>query len=258
MYLSKSLGQVFLNDKNYIQKILEVLKPKDKSILEIGSGPGELSMQIAKQSRFLYCIEFDPRFVKLLENKFKNIPNVRVIHSDILKFDISKLDEKVVVFGNVPYQISSGIIEYIIGNKGTISEAYLTFQKEFTDKLTAKVSTKAYGFLSCYAQYYAKINKFFDIPRQVFKPCPKVDSSFVKIEFYNKSVYEETNEACLFKVIRMAFNQRRKKIRNSLFLTDDECIFFSSLGIRPDSRAENISLSDYVLIANKLFQRKQK
>lgn len=258
MKLSHSLGQVFLTDKNYIRKIINSLDIKSEIVLEIGSGSGEISAQIAGRCKFLYCVEFDPRLVSLLEQKFSAKVNVKVVHSDILKFDISGLNERIVVFGNVPYQISNSLIGYLAKNRTVIKKAYLTFQKEFVDKIIAKPDDKDYGFLSCYAQYYAGIRKIFDIPKGAFTPIPKIDSSFIALEFYSNPPDKAEDENLLFKIIREAFNQRRKKISNSLSKFIAMPDLFSSLKIDPDARAENVSLKQYVDIANKISNERRK
>jgi len=258
MRQSHSLGQVFLTDKNYIRKIIDSLDIQDEIVLEIGSGSGEISAQIAVKCKFLYCVELDPRFAGLLEKKFKGQNNIKVIHSDILKFSIPGLNERIAVFGNVPYQISNSLIDYLIENRNFIKKAYLTFQKEFVDKLIASPDSKDYGFVSCYAQYYADIKKIFDIPKGAFTPIPKIDSSFMTLNFYSHIPYKAEDENLLFRIIREGFNQRRKKISNSLSrfaVTNDS---FSSLGIDSDARAENISLKSYVDIANEIFRKKNK
>jgi len=256
MKQSHSLGQVFLTDKNYVRKIINSLDVNNEIVLEIGSGPGEISAQIVEKCKFLYCVEFDPRFITVLERKFQNKDNVKIIHYDILKFPISKLGSKVVVFGNVPYQISNSLIGYFVENRSAIKKAYLTFQKEFVNKLIAKPGNKDYGFLSCYAQYYAGIKKFFDIPRGAFTPIPKVDSSFMALEFYAEPLEKAQDENLLFRIIREAFNQRRKKIANSLakFIAAED--LFPYLGINPDVRAENVSLRQYISVANKVSRNK--
>jgi len=258
MRQSHSLGQVFLTDKNYVRKIINSLDVNNEVVLEIGSGPGDISAQIVEKCKFLYCVEFDPRFITILETKFQNNDNVKIIHYDILKFPISKLGGKVVVFGNVPYQISNSLIGYFVENRSAIKKAYLTFQKEFVNKLIAKPGSKDYGFLSCYAQYYAGIKKFFDIPKGAFTPIPKVDSSFMTLEFYDKPLEKAQDENLLFKMIREAFGQCRKKIANSLskFIMAED--LFSSLNIDSNMRAENISLKQYVDIANKISKERLK
>ncbi len=255
MKLSHSLGQVFLTDKNYVNRIVNFLDLEDEIVLEIGSGPGEISAQIAEKSKFLYCVEYDPRFVNVLEKKFRNKDNVKVIHSDILKFSIAGLGEKIIIFGNVPYQISNSLIGYLIDNRDFIKKAYLTFQKEFVGKLIAEAGSNDYGFLSCFLQYYAAAAKVFDIPKGAFTPQPKVDSSFLALNFYRRPPDKAEDEKLLFKIIRQAFGQRRKKISNSIsgFVPGGDLL--RSLKINPDARAENISLKQYVDIANGILQK---
>jgi 16S rRNA (adenine1518-N6/adenine1519-N6)-dimethyltransferase len=255
MKLSHSLGQVFLTDKNYVSRIINSLDVKSEIVLEIGSGPGEISAQIAEKSKFLYCVEYDPRFVNVLEQKFRNKDNVKVIHSDILKFSVAGLNKQIIVFGNVPYQISNSLIGYLIDNRDFIKKAYLTFQKEFVDKLIAEAGSNDYGFLSCFIQYYAEVAKVFDIPNGAFTPPPKVDSTFVALNFYRQLPDKAKDEKLLFKVIRQAFSQRRKKISNSIsgFVSGGDLL--RSLKIDPAARAENISLKQYVDIANGILRK---
>ena len=248
----RSFGQVFLVDTEYIQKIFNSLDIEGKQVLEIGPGKGAMSELLAKGAKNLYCVEVDRRFCDFLRRKFSKIDNVEIIHADILKFGLSGLGNKITVFGNVPYQISSELIKYLIDYRRYIEVAYFTFQKEFVQKMTARASGDNYNFLSCYIQYYAKVEGIFDIKASAFDPIPKVDSTFSKINFYRESPYKVKDEDFLFKVIRKAFSCRRKKIINSLPVTENKLKFFSSLGIDPNLRAENISLGEYVLIANEL------
>jgi len=247
------LSQVFLEDRRYIQKILAAIDVANKDILEIGPGKGQVTQYLQKKAKFLYCVELDSKFCNFLSNKFSAYGNIKIIHADILKFSISELDKKVVVFGNVPYQISSSLIEYLVRYRNFISKAYLTFQREFVQKLLARPSTGQYTFLSCYAQYYAKLAKIFDIPPSAFVPRPQVSSSFIELVFYKNIPDKAIDEKLLFDVIRQAFSQRRKKIVNSLKVPGDSKELFLSLGIAPDSRAENVSLDKYISIANKLY-----
>ena len=248
-----SLGQVFLNNQTAIEKIIKILNPSRKNILEIGPGRGQISEILAKKARNFYAVEIDKRLASLLKNKFKAEKNVSIFQADILKFPISELKKKLTIFGNIPYQISKKIIYYLIENRKLINFAYLTVQKEFAQKLIAKPSSKAYGSLTCYLQYYAVIEKLFDIQASAFVPVPKVDSTFCKISFYQKSPYDVKDVDFLFKVIHKAFSNRRKKIINSLpdLAGDDK--FFSSFKMSPNLRAENISLREYILIANRLY-----
>lgn len=252
MKQKRSLSQVFLTDAKYIRKIVDCLDIKGRTVLEVGSGSGNLSEHLSQKAKQLICLELDQRFSNLLKKKLSKNSNTQVIGADVLRFPISKIGRKLVVFGNVPYRISSDLIKYFIAQRQYISKAYLTFQKEFVNKLTAKNSEKAYGFIGCYIQYYAKLDKKFDIPKAAFCPSPKVDSSFIEMEFYKSKPYPAIDEQFLFELIQRAFSQRRKKIVNSLSLSKIK----SNFAIDIDARAEDISLKDYVYLANKLYSQK--
>ncbi len=249
-----SYGQVFLTDQECIQKIFNNLDIAGKQVLEIGPGKGVISELLAKRVKNLYCVEVDRRFCGFLRKKFSKNDNVEIIHNDILKFKLSKLGEKTIVFGNAPYHISSELIKYLINNRNYIEIAYFTFQKEFVQKITAKPSSDNYNFLSCYIQYYAKVEKIFDIKASAFDPVPKVDSAFSKIVFYGEPPYKAKNEDFLFKIIRKAFSSSRKKITNALNLSERNQDFLKSMGLDLNLRPENFSLEDYVQIANQLYQ----
>jgi 16S rRNA (adenine1518-N6/adenine1519-N6)-dimethyltransferase len=255
MRYSRQLGQVFLKDKKYIKKILSYLeKEKEEYFLEIGPGRGEITQYLAKKVKFLYAIEVDFRLFNLLKEKFSSFSNIEVIYKDILKFPLSELNKKLVIFANTPFQISTSLIKYLIKNRSFIKKCFLTFQKEFTQKLIAKES-KDYTFLSCYIQYYAKVEKLFDIPRRAFSPSPKVDASFIHLEFYLSLPYKAENESFLFRLIRRAFCKRRKKIINALPVLKNKEDLLSSLSINPQARAEQISLQKYVSLANELYKK---
>jgi len=250
MKLKRSLGQVFLKDKQYIRRISEILPVKDEIILEIGPGSGLITGLIFKNTKKMICIEKDPRFYALLKGKFKDASNLELFSADILKFIIPDYGQKIIVFGNVPYFISTRIIKYLISFRTRVKCAYITLQKEFTDKLLAKTSEEQYGFLTCYTQYYTKVKKLFDIPALAFFPVPKVNSTFLKIDFHHDPIQKIGNEDFLFEIIRQAFLTPRKKIRNTLkaYLTE------ANIGSLPESilnsRPKNISLREYIAIAN--------
>jgi len=249
-----SFGQIFLTDSEFIQKIRNSLDIKDKQVLEIGPGSGVMSEILVEEAKKLYCVEVDQRFCGFLRKKFSKKSNIEIIHQDILRFKLSKLGGKTIVFGNVPYQISSELIKYIIGYRDSIDTAYFTFQKEFVEKITAKPSSSNYNFLSCYIQYYARAEKLFDIKASAFDPTPKVDSAFSKIVFYKELPHKAKNEDFLFKIIRKAFSSSRKKITNALNLSENDQNFFKSVGLNLNLRPENFSLKDYVFITNQLYQ----
>jgi len=250
-----SLGQVFLNDRTYIKKIIKTLNFSRKNILEIGPGRGQISEILAKKARNFYCVELDKRLASLLKNKFKTEKNVNIFQTDILKFPISALEKKLIIFGNIPYQISKKIIYYLIENRKFISCAYLTVQREFARKLCAQAKASEFGFLSCYMQYYSEAKIIFNIPAKAFKPIPKVNSSFIELKFYKESPYFFEDEKFLFDLIKCVFGQSRKKIINSLgrcIRPDDFEILKKNLNMDWDRRPKDIALSDYIKIAQVL------
>jgi len=274
----KRLGQNFLTDKNIQRKIIAslALEPSDV-ILEIGAGTGVLTGLIASRAKKVYAIEIDPGLCAVLQNNLsysgthnliaplekKNrqlsnvspeLPysNVKVINEDILKFDlvkhIRKSAVKLKVVGNIPYYISSPIIEYLFKYKDIISEIFLTLQKEFAVRLCALSGSKDYGAFSCFMQYYSEPKVIFEIKKSCFFPVPKVDSSFVKLAMRMQPPVIPKNEELLFKIIRAAFNQRRKVLKNSLEgLIKKERLqdFFVKYSVNINTRPEELSLEDF-------------
>jgi len=251
----KSLAQVFLRSQKYIGEILSSLDIDGKIVLEIGAGPGDISVALARRARRFFCLEVDPRFCRLLEEKFKPYANAQVIQADIVKFPVSRLGKNIVVFSNAPYQISSKLIKHLIKYRNYLTKAFLTFQKEFAQKLLAKPFEEQYCFLSCYLEYYAKVKKIFEIPKKAFSPQPKVDSTFIEIDFYKKLPLKAKNEELLFKIIQQSFSQPRKKIINSLKLSQSQKDFLPSLKINPSCRPGELKLKDFVVLVDFLVER---
>lgn len=246
------LGQIFLSDKKYIDRIINSLNITGETVVEIGPGKGVMTEGILGKAKFLQCVEIDKILCVLLRDKFNQFSNLEIFQGNILKFSFAHLSAPVIVFGNIPYQISKDLIKYLIKNRRYIKKAYLTCQKEFAEKLIAQPSTEFYCALSCLAQFYAKVEKKFDIPANAFSPIPAVDSTFIEIDFYPKSPYAIDNAEFFLKVMYKAFTTRRKKILNALLLNKEEIDALASLGVNLDCRPENLSVSDYVKIANML------
>lgn len=244
-----SLGQVFLKNKKYIDKIFDFTDFNEKRVLEIGPGNGDISAIIAQNSKELTCVEIDKGLCAYLQDKFKTSDNVVIVNSDIFNFRIPENKNKLVVFANVPYYISSKIAKYLIDNRRYIIKAYLMFQKEFVQKLIAKPNDKQYGVISCSAQYYSRVEHLFDIPKSAFSPIPGVDSSFVSMDFSHVFKLGARDDKFLFKLIDKAFSNKRKKIVNSLNIDADILLKFK---VDPDLRPHQISLENYISLANGL------
>ena len=211
----KSLGQHFLKDGNMIRKIAESIPAKrSDKIIEIGPGDGALTGVLLEKFDDVTAIEIDRRMVEVLTEKFSSLD---IIHEDILKFDwsmISNSSKPIHVVGNLPYYITSQILFAILENRSMLISALLMMQKEVAERIVAEPGTKAYGILSVQGQLMSTPEILFDVPPDVFKPRPSIDSSVIKFTFNKpKLICSDQN---LKTVVRMAFNQRRKKLSNAL------------------------------------------
>jgi 16S rRNA (adenine1518-N6/adenine1519-N6)-dimethyltransferase len=254
----KRLGQSFLIDPNIKRKIVAscALSRKD-TVLEIGAGRGELTKLIAENAGRVLAVEIDSGLAEILKNNLIAYPNVKIINCDILKLDLSKLGvtskEKLKVVGNIPYYISTPIIEYLLKQSKRIGVMHLTVQKEYAKRLAAAAGGADYGSLSCFVQYQAIPEILFNIKRSCFFPAPKVDSAFVRILLKTDKRMNPINEKQLFKIIRLAFNQRRKTLRNSLkgiipkFKLER---YLNDRSLDVDIRPQMLALDDFIGLAN--------
>jgi 16S rRNA (adenine1518-N6/adenine1519-N6)-dimethyltransferase len=251
----KNLGQNFLVDKHMQQKIIQAcgLTPEDM-VVEIGPGQGVLTRLIAPHVKRLVCVETDRDLIGPLRSSLPD--TVEIIHADFLEWDMGHLPPGIKVIGNIPYYISTPIIEKLITDRTKFSEAFLTVQLEFGQRLTAQAGGKDYGSLSCFAQYYADIKMLFKIKNTCFKPAPKVDSCFLRLTMRPQLQGAALQEEFLFKLIQTAFQQRRKNIVNSLKgLVGKEKLEESLkvLGVSFNARPENLTLSNYINLCKHLM-----
>ncbi len=211
----KSLGQHFLKDGNMIRKIVDSIPADGESaVIEIGPGAGALTSELMGRFMDFSVIEIDIRMVEFLKDKF---PGLTVYHEDVLNVNWNKFtDQKtnVHVVGNLPYYITSQILFSLLESRTLFKSALLMMQKEVAERIVAKPNTKEYGILSVQCQLMASPEILFDVPPQVFSPPPNVQSSVIQL-FFDKPPLLCADEN-LKKVVRMAFNQRRKKLSNSL------------------------------------------
>ena len=248
----KSLGQNFLIDKNILEKIVNLTEIKNKNILEIGPGTGSLTSNILKKKpKKFIVIEKDNDLAMRLKNIFNK--KLTVINKDILKIDeASLINEKVTVYGNLPYNISTEILcKWIINSKNNFwfDHLVLMFQKEVADRIISKFNTSSYGRISILSNWKLNVKKIFDIKPEAFSPRPKVDSTL--LFFTPKKVFQKLKEPKnLEKITRIFFNQRRKMIKkpfSNLFNRDQSII--DRLGIDLNLRPQNLDYEMYYKIA---------
>lgn len=252
----KNLGQYFLINKMVIANIVKAIHPLyDDLLVEIGPGLGSLTLPIGNFVNKLFAIELDKDLVLyLLKNKFI-FSNLIIFEQNVMSFNfcyfslISKKNMR--IFGNLPYNISVPLIFYLIKYIDHTQDMYFMMQKEVINKLISLPGSKDYCRLTVIVQYYYKIIFLFDISCKSFFPNPKVNSSFVKFIPRHHDIYKVNNIRLFNLIVKSAFMYRRKMLRNSLsnFFSFKDII---KLGIDPNLRAENISVSDFCKLSNGL------
>ena len=252
----KHLGQNFLSDSNIRNKIVQAaaFSPED-TLLEIGAGRGELTRLLAGKARMVYAVEIDAALSDKLKAEFRSNEKVKIINSDILRFNIDRYIPgscRIKVIGNIPYYLSTPIIEYLLGHLDRIGAIFMTVQKEFAARVVALPGSRDYGSLSCFVQYYCLPRMMFTVKKTSFWPVPKVDSSFLKLEPRGEPAVK-ADQRELFRLIRAAFSKRRKTLRNSLKGVVEEGrleLFFERYGINRDIRPEQLGLEDFARLLN--------
>jgi len=214
----KKWGQNFLVDNNLLKKIVRTINPKsDNCILEIGPGEGALSEKILPIVKEMVGVEIDPLLIEKLKIHDK-LKDLIIIKGDVLLYEIDKLpiSNPVRVIGNIPYNITTPIIFWLIEQLDYWDDAFLMVQKEVANRLVAQTSTKAYGKLTVVVGAYLDIKSKFIIPPDVFIPKPRVDSAFIHLTKKLKPLIEDKNYITFNKIVSTAFNQRRKMLKNSM------------------------------------------
>jgi len=246
------LGQNFLIDQNILSKMTAVigLGPHD-TVLEIGPGRGALTEKILASGATLFAVEKDPDLAEHLAATIR-CDRFHLIRDDFLAYDLTQCPALTRVLGNIPYNISTPILNKLIDNRKLLTDVFLTTQWEFAQRLAAQPGTKDYGALTCYLRYYADLETLFKISARCFRPVPRVASCFLRLSFRPPELRAH-NEAWLSHVIQTAFRQRRKKILNSLAgLCGKQQIenLLDKLQISHDRRADQLDLNDFIRIAN--------
>lgn len=250
---SKSLGQNFLVDKNFVDKIVDAADVSGKNVIEIGPGIGTITYEMAKVAKKVVAIEIDDSLIPIIEENMAEFDNFDLIHEDILKADLEKIvaeefaGESFKVVSNLPYYITTPIIEKLVTSNLPCTDMTIMVQKEVADRMLATEKDKEYSSLSVFVKYYSDAKKVTNVPKSVFMPQPKIDSTVLKLEL--RKYTDDVDEAKLFSLIHAGFNKRRKTILNSLsdaVEKDKLRLAFEELGIKDNLRAENLSLDDFI------------
>ena len=266
----KQLGQNFIVNPAFTEMIVKRAGISSEDIiLEIGAGLGALTIPLARRAKKVFAVEKDRQIIPILNMEIlvSGLTNISIIEEDILSVDITALVEdmggKIVVMGNLPYNISSQILVQLIRSREGISRAVLMFQKELAQRITAETGCKDYGRLTVMLRYCSDIKKLVDAKASLFFPKPKVDSQILELKFKKEIDHKAAAEPFLFKVIKAGFGNRRKTLKNALAASElniDPITAKGVLeksGIDPIRRAETLTVEEFVKLSNTLIERKQ-
>ena len=251
----KRFGQNFLIDHGIIRDIVRAVHPhKNDVIVEIGPGKGAITQLLADSCDNLSVIELDRDLVPWLKVKFEKHPNFQLFQADALQFDFAQLvkgAKPIRIVGNLPYNISTPLIFHLLSYATQVRDMHFMLQKEVVKRMAAQAGDSAYGRLGIMVQYYCAVENLFEVPPTSFDPAPKVDSAIVRLVPYQDLPHKATNFKTLENLVNIAFQQRRKTLRNALkqLLAPE---IMEQLPIDTSARAEEISLAEYVATSNLL------
>lgn len=244
----KKLGQHFLIDPKVLQRIIDAAQISgDDLVLEIGSGLGVVTTEIAKLAHHVIAVEIDKELLRISQEILTPFKNISFVANDILKTDLDHLTlgRKYKIIGNLPYYITAPIIEKIFKTKDKPEISVLMVQKEVAERMIAKPGSKKFGSFSIFVQFYAEVEIVTNVSKSSFLPWPQVGSAVVALKPYKTPKYEVKDEKLFFDIMHAAFQQRRKQLRNSLSK-------FNLGGAKIDlsRRPETLSIEDFALLAN--------
>ncbi len=253
----KSLGQNFLFDSSILGRIISAagINPDD-TVVEIGPGPGRLTIMLSQVAKKVIAIELDGDLYRKLGEEIVGRENVELILGDAMKYPYRELGTFRVV-ANIPYYITTPLIFRLLESRSSLISMTLTIQKEVAERIVAGPGTKDYGILSLAVQYHADPEIKFIIPASAFRPAPKVDSAAIHMDIRKLPKVAVADEALFFKIIRAGFSQRRKTLSNALkpLLSQlsegyDVRDILNAAGIDPVRRAETLSMDEFARLAD--------
>jgi len=250
----KHFGQHFLSARHYIDLIVHAIRPQPgQRVAEIGPGLGAITAPLLRELGALTVIELDRDVIEPLRAKVDGLGTLKVILADVLTVDFTALAEgqALRLVGNLPYNISSPILFHALDHRQAISDMHFMLQKEVVDRMAADPGSKVFGRLSVMLQAYCRVEALFDVPPGAFSPPPKVDSAVVRLIPYPEERIGIADHAGFGKLVKAAFAQRRKTLRNTLkgIATSEQ---IEAAGMDPGARAEDVAVSAYVQLANSL------
>jgi 16S rRNA (adenine1518-N6/adenine1519-N6)-dimethyltransferase len=257
----KRFGQNFLVRSDLAQRIVEQARIRDEDVVvEIGAGAGALTAYLAGRAARVVAIEKDDGLVELLREEMGAIPNLEIVHADVLEVDLAAVAERhhavtLAVIGNIPYNITTPILERLFEQRRVVRSAVLLVQKEYAERLAAAPGSPEYGSLTLFARYHAVLEPLMTLKAAAFWPRPEVDSMLVRFLMRERPPVEVGDEERLFRIIRGSFQMRRKQLLNTLEATLDlpkEKIerLARHARVDPRRRGETLSLDEFARLAN--------
>ncbi len=257
-HFSKTFGQNFLITARIPEKIAESAQiDENTTVLEIGPGIGCLTQCLAKRAKKVVTVEIDNRLIPILQETLGAFDNVQVVHNDILKTDLKTLfagEEKLAVCANLPYNITTPILVYLLESGLKFESITVMVQKEVAQRFCAEKGSKDYGAITLFLNYYTKPKLLFPVAAGNFLPKPRVDSAVLRLQAIDPPV--DTNPKELFRIVRGAFSMRRKTLQNTLasigISKEKTAKALEELSLSPSARGEELGLKEYAALAEKL------
>lgn len=255
----KKFGQNFLIDSHVLDKIILAADiNKNDVVLEIGPGIGTMTQAIAENAKKVIAVEIDDNLIPILKENLKDYDNVEIINEDVMKVDIASLGVNKVV-ANLPYYITTPIIMGLLESRVPLDSITVMVQKEVADRMKSGPGTKDYGALSLAVQFYAEPYIVANVPQNCFMPRPNVGSAVIRLTLHKETPVKVDDEKLMFKIIRAAFNQRRKTLQNCLnhfeelqYNKEDVLKILSEMNLNESIRGEALTLAQYAEFTNRI------
>lgn len=251
----KHLGQNFLHERTVIDRIVRAVNPQPgERLVEIGPGQGAITFPLLDRHDAMTVIEFDRDLIEPLTRAARAHGELTVVHRDVLEVDFSALagdHGPLRLVGNLPYNLSSPILFHALAHAQAITDMHFMLQKEVVQRMAAGPGSKVYGRLSVMLQAYCTVTPLFTVPPGAFRPPPKIESAVVRLVPHAAGELGIEDRATFARVVHDAFGQRRKTLRNALSRVCDAAAI-EAAGVRPDARAEQIAVADFIALANSL------
>lgn len=266
---SKSLGQNFIIDSSVCPRMAQMCGCEQQGVIEIGPGVGVLTKELSDTAKKVVAIELDRRLLPIYSETLCGCDNVKIVFGDVMKLDLAALINehfgtmKVSVCANLPYYITSPVIMALLEQRLPLESITVMVQKEAADRLCADMGTRACGAVTAAVSYYAHAQVLFDVPRECFMPSPKVDSCVIRLTPHKNPPVKVSDEKFMFKIIRSAFNQRRKTLCNSInsgagLEKTAVSQALEKCGLKTTARPEELTLEQFAALSDMLASGKVK